>query len=75
MLRYAATIAQIKHLNTRIMINFPMVTKEKSFRGISFSEVVVVDQRSDKETENQNLLPNLSFFKRRQLLNYEEIQK
>ena len=52
-----------------------MVTKEKSFRGISFSEVVVVDQRSDKETENQNLLPNLSFFKRRQLLNYEEIQK
>ena len=75
MTRCVVSIAQMKLLDMRIIINYLIVTKGKYLMGMCVSEVVVVDQRDDKETENHNILPEFSFFKSRQLLEYKNVQK
>ena len=53
---------QMKILDVRIMRDCLVVTKVQYFMGICVSEVVMVNQIANKETEKQNILPNFSFF-------------
>ena len=54
----------MKILDMSIMINCRIVTRGNLFPGVCVSEVLVVNQKADKERENQKLLRKFSFFKK-----------